>query len=152
MLDSLRSFLSDLSGPEPHIPEVLDSKLCAAALMVHVIVADGIVSESELMALHSVLERHYSLTKDEAAELARQAREEQESSIDLFRFTSVVKTQMSEGERAGVIEDLWLMVYADGVLHEFEDNLVWRIAELIAVSRDVRMALKRKVRGEAGLN
>ena len=120
--------------------------------MVHVIVADGIVSESELMALHSVLERHYSLTKDEAAELARQAREEQESSIDLFRFTSVVKTQMSEGERAGVIEDLWLMVYADGVLHEFEDNLVWRIAELIAVSRDVRMALKRKVRGEAGLN
>ena len=55
--------------------------------------------------------------------------------VDLYRFTSVLKRQMSEDERIRVIENLWEIVFADGASHEFEENLVWRVAELLGVSR-----------------
>jgi len=37
------------------------------------------------------------------------------------------------------------MVFADGVLHELEDNVVWRIAELLAVDSRNRVLLKQRV-------
>ena len=43
---------------------------------------------------------------------------------------------------------MWRLVYADGTVHEFEDNVVWRVAELLAVPNQVRIALKRAVRGD----
>ena len=39
------------------------------------------------------------------------------------------------------------MVYADGDVHEFEDNIVWRVAELLDIDARSRMELKSQVRG-----
>jgi uncharacterized tellurite resistance protein B-like protein len=41
---------------------------------------------------------------------------------------------------------MWKLVYADGALHEFEDNAIWRVAELLGVSSETRTGLKRKIR------
>jgi uncharacterized tellurite resistance protein B-like protein len=51
-----------------------------------------------------------------------------------------------------VVENLWEVVYADGASHEFEENLVWRVAELLAVNRRDRIAARRQVveNGSAG--
>jgi uncharacterized tellurite resistance protein B-like protein len=46
---------------------------------------------------------------------------------------------------------MWSLVYADGKVHEFEDNVIWRVAELLGVSSQARMRLKRSVRdGSSG--
>ena len=50
-----------------------------------------------------------------------------------------------EEERVLIIENLWEMVFADGIVHELEDNVVWRIAELLGVDSRDRMLLKQKV-------
>lgn len=121
----------------------------AAVLMVHIIAADGKVTDEEEAKLLSVLETHYDMSAEEAVQLSQQAKVAQSEAIDLHAFTSVLKKEMSEGERCGLVEDLWEMVYADGELHEFEDNLVWRVAELVGISSDRRMALKRLVRDRA---
>ena len=52
---------------------------------------------------------------------------------------------MDEGDRIGLVEDLWEMVYADGLVHEFEDNVVWRIAELIGVGTRERTLARQRV-------
>jgi uncharacterized tellurite resistance protein B-like protein len=41
---------------------------------------------------------------------------------------------------------MWKLVYADGTVHEFEDNAVWRVAELLGVPSQTRIALKKRVR------
>ena len=46
---------------------------------------------------------------------------------------------------------MWDMVFSDGVLHEIEDNLVWRVAELIHVERDHRIALRQAAQVRAGM-
>ena len=38
---------------------------------------------------------------------------------------------------------MWEIVYADGELHELEDNVVWRVAELIGVDRRDRVEARR---------
>jgi uncharacterized tellurite resistance protein B-like protein len=41
---------------------------------------------------------------------------------------------------------MWDVVYADGELHELEDNIVWRVAELIGVDRRDRVAARQRAR------
>ena len=123
-----------------------DKRLSAAVLMAYAIAADGKVTIEEQKKLLSVLQKHYKLSGNEADLLADKAREAQARSVDFFQFTNSLKNQMDMSERLGLIEDMWEMVYADGELHEQEDNLVWRVAELLNVTSEQRMALKRIVR------
>ena len=44
---------------------------------------------------------------------------------------------------------MWTVVFADSANHELEDNMVWRVAELIGVSSRDRTILRNKIRGEA---
>jgi uncharacterized tellurite resistance protein B-like protein len=43
---------------------------------------------------------------------------------------------------------MWEIIYADGRLNEFEDNLVWRAADLLNVSPRERIEIRRRVAGE----
>jgi uncharacterized tellurite resistance protein B-like protein len=45
---------------------------------------------------------------------------------------------------------MWEIVYADGERDELEDNLIWRAADLLGVSQQERIELRRRVGGEAG--
>jgi hypothetical protein len=42
---------------------------------------------------------------------------------------------------------MWQMVYADQQVSEFEDNLIWRAADLLGVSSRDRIELRRRVAG-----
>jgi len=43
---------------------------------------------------------------------------------------------------------MWEIVLADGRVTEFEDNLMWRAADLLGVSSRDRIALRQRVAGE----
>ena len=150
MLQSIKKFIQDMSafgkdneaGP---LFDANDKKLAAAALMFHVIAADGIVRPQEDEKLRSILCTHYDVSGNDIEKLIEQASIADSEAIDLYTFASTLKSQLTSDERILLVEDLWEMVFADGELHEFEDNIVWRVAELIAVSRQDRMAMKKRV-------
>jgi uncharacterized tellurite resistance protein B-like protein len=71
-------------------------------------------------------------------------------SVDLYRFTSVLCRELDQDGRKRIVEMLWEVVMADGVVHEFESNLVWRAAELLGVSTRDRVILKQAVARRAG--
>ena len=52
--------------------------------------------------------------------------------------------------QARIVEMLWEMVYADGTVHEFEDNALWRIAELLNVPSRERIRLRKMVERDRG--
>ena len=81
--------------------------------------------------------------------MVEEATRRDNEAVDLYGFTSVLKAKLSEEERVDVIEMLWRAVFADGVVNEFEDNMVWRTAELLGVSARDRMVLRRRVAGSA---
>jgi uncharacterized tellurite resistance protein B-like protein len=73
-------------------------------------------------------------------------------SIDLYAFTSVLKRSFDFRERCEFVEIMWEIAYADGERHELEDNIVWRIAELIGVDTKDRVALRQRVEARLAAN
>jgi uncharacterized tellurite resistance protein B-like protein len=149
MLKALRTFIDSLSGgEEPRRFAETDHRLAAAALLVHLIAVDGKVTDSERDRLSAVLGRQFELDEGEAEELISAARRRDVEAVDLYGFTSVLKRSLDETGRQRVVEMMWEMVFADGAVSEFEDNLIWRVAELLGVSTRDRIRLRKQV--EAG--
>ena len=65
--------------------------------------------------------------------------------VDLYHFTSVIMRSLNEEGRLRIVEMMWELVYADGQVSEFEDNVVWRAADLLGVSSRDRIDLKHRV-------
>ena len=122
-----------------------DPRVATAALAVHAIAVDGVVDEPEKEKLRLVLKQHFDLDEEETSELIAEARRRDLEAIDLYAFTSVLKRALDENGRLGVVEMLWELVYADGEVHEFEDNFIWRVAELLGISSRERIALRKRV-------
>lgn len=157
MFDSIRSALGlgksaaggDTDADAPGL-NLDDARIAAAALAVHVIAVDGVVEESERTTLRQSLSREFSLSETDTAALIEIAQERDRDAVDLYGFTSVLNRRMDEDGRLRVVEMLWEMVYADGTVHEFEDNTLWRIAELLHVPPRERIRLRKLVEGQRG--
>ncbi|KZK76142.1 Tellurite resistance protein TerB [Pseudovibrio sp. Ad13] len=147
MLDALKKFFKDLSNEQEEAGRFSedDERLAVAALMFHIIAVDGEIEQQELDQLKRVLQQQYELNEEDTKELMDLAKVRDEDAVDLYGFTSVLKRKLEPEQRLTVIEALWEMVYADGSVHEFEDNTIWRVAELLGVSSRDRMKLKQKV-------
>lgn len=123
-----------------------DVRLAEAALMFHVMQSDGYIKDVERAKMKEVLSADFDLSDDEINELIEAAQLAENEAIDLFRFTSLLKANLERPRRIQIVENLWEMVYADGVVHELEDNVVWRIAELLSIQTPERVAMKQRVK------
>lgn len=143
MFDTLKSLFTDQArGDEP---PAMDERLATAALLVHTIAVDGDVKPKERAVLHEALTRRFDLSRSEADALIERARERDAEAVDLYGFTSVLKRSLEPEGRERVIEMMWEIIYADGGVHEFEDNMVWRVAELLGVSARDRIRLRKRI-------
>ena len=148
MLDGLRQFISEIVSPGPHEDRTFDDtgyRLAATALLVHVISLDGEPSEIEKRKLHGLIESRFGLDPGTADHLIASATLVEGEAVDLYHFTSVIMRSVNEEGRLRIIEMMWELVYADGQVSEFEDNVVWRAADLLGVSSRDRIDLKHKV-------
>lgn len=146
MLDALRNLFKGIGAGERAVRfQADDGRLALAALLVHCMAIDGVVSSDEKEKLRALLSSRFGLSGGDLDALIDQALAAENEAVDLYRFTSVLKRQMDEEERIRVVEQLWEIVFAEGASHEFEENLVWRVAELLGVNRSDRIARKRAV-------
>jgi uncharacterized tellurite resistance protein B-like protein len=150
MFERLVSFLSELPGQRAEMGKFGsdDPRVAAAALMFHVMDADGVRREGETASLREILSRTYAVSGAELDELMRAGEDADQEAIDLYAFTSVLKRHLDHEARAEFIRIMWQIVYADGELHELEDNIVWRVAELIGIEQRQRIALRQQVQHE----
>ena len=151
MLEKLRDFIADVVSPGSQTQEFDDTgyRLAATALMIHVISLDGEPSEVEKAKLHSLIETRFGLDPGTADRLIAAATLVEGEAVDLYHFTSVIMRAVDESGRIRIIEMMWELVFADGRVSEFEENVVWRAADLLSVSSRDRIELKRRSAGGA---
>ena len=65
--------------------------------------------------------------------------------VDLYGFTSLINRSLDEDGRRRIVKMMWEMVYADGRMNEFEDNVVWRASDLLGISQRDRVEMRREV-------
>ena len=100
--------------------------------------------QAEREAVRNTLTDYYDLNETEVETLVAEATRRDSEAVDFYRFTSAI-TQLPEEERIEIIRMMWQVVFADDKNHELEDNMVWRIAELIGVSARDRTVLRAQM-------
>ena len=125
-------------------------QIASAALLVHAAKIDGSLEATEMNQISWLLKERFMLSDTELDDLLRDADTKEENAVDLYGFTSVLKRHLDQDGRQHMVEMLWEIVLADRELDRFEENLVWRVAELLGVSSQDRISLKQKVQGQIG--
>ena len=150
MLDTLRNFVAELAGrdqPQARFGQN-DYRLAAAGLLIHASTIDGTMTAVERERLRDVLKSRFGLDEKATEELIDAGTRADNEAVDLYHFTSLINRSLDEPGRLGIVEMMWEMVFADGRVNEFEDNLMWRAADLLGVSSRDRIALRHRVAGE----
>jgi uncharacterized tellurite resistance protein B-like protein len=128
-----------------------DLQLAVAALLVEAARMDDRFDPAERGIIETLLTSRFALSAGEAQHLLGAAEQAVDQSTQLFRFTQMVAQKLSLAERGRIVEMLWEVAYADGVLAPQEDALIRRIAGLVYVSDGDRMAARRRVRQRLGM-
>jgi len=149
MLDRMISFLKELprAGGRSGLRDD-DPRVAAAALLYHVMNVDGVRQDVEWDRIKDILAGTYNLHGRELDELASAGENAERTAVDLYAFTSVLGRHLDDDGRIAFIRLMWEVVYADGLVHELEDNTLWRVAELMGVDRRDRI----KARQDAARN
>ncbi len=136
-------------------PPVSDSRqeheriqVATCALLLEMAHADKSLHELEEQVVHDLLAEKFDLSPEAVAELAEYAQQERAESVDLFRFARVINEHFTIEEKHEVMEALWRIVYADGVLDKHEDALARQLTSLLRISPKKSIELKVKVLDE----
>lgn len=145
MLAKIKSFLSGGDEGE-NTPDANDDGVAAAAVAVFVEAAqlDGDFDEDERRVIGNILTERFQLSAEDAEALINDALREHDSPNKVYAATRLIRDVFSDEERIDVLEMLWEVAYADGEVHDYEANLVRRVAGLLYVQdRDSGRARKR---------
>jgi uncharacterized tellurite resistance protein B-like protein len=147
MFEAFKSFVGELISGDKH-PAGFDEddyRLAAAALLIHAAAIDGNISTAESDLLHAMLKQRFNLDDDATDKLVEAATAAENEAVDLYHFTRMLNRSLDEEGRLRLIEMMWRIAFADGRVTEFEDNLIWRAADLLDVSSHERLALRERV-------
>ncbi len=146
MLERLKSlFAPDRPGAGAARDGGEDLRLAAAALLVEAARQDGHVDDVELNAIRSLLTARFALSAADCEELLEEARQAAREATQLYQFVRAVNVAMPPEQRVEIIEMLWEVVYADGVLNDYEASLVRRVAGLLYVPDQDSGAARKRV-------
>jgi uncharacterized tellurite resistance protein B-like protein len=155
MLEQLKRLFRAIASEPAARPRLVfddaDHRVAAAGLLVHAMNVDGVKSATELKRLEALLSERFHLDAAEVAALIAAADQLDREAVDLSAFTGIVKRAYTDEGRQRIVEMMWEIVFADGALHEFEDNMVWRVAELLDVAEADRGAIRRRVAAATGV-
>jgi len=106
-----------------------------AVLMLEVAKSDFEESEAEIQTITAWLENQdLGLTSEDVHQFLDSARNEQAGSAGLFEYTRRACERMSMEERVELVEQLWRIAYADGVIDKYEEAAIRKASELLYVS------------------
>ena len=150
MFGSLKTFFSKLveDASLRNQSENKDCQLATAALLVRVATVatvDGEMSEARRGKLHAVLKSRFGLDDLTTDQLVNDGVAANRKAIDLYHFTRQLSDALDDEGRRRIVRMMWEIIYVDGGVNEFEDNINWRAADLLGVSSRQPIELRQGI-------
>ena len=140
MLNLLKNILNSQNSKEDNQNKDLEL-LCG--LMIEAAYTDGQIDASELNKIKLTLINIFSEDPKEVNLVLKKAEENKNNSKSLHHYTSFINKNFDDDKKLLLIEALWEIVLSDGEIHDFESNLIRRLAGLLYIS-DVNSGNARK--------
>ena len=112
-------------------------------LMIEAAYTDGKVDEIELNKIKFSLINVFNEDPEEVEIVIEEALKNKNNSRSLHNYTSFINKNFDDDKKLLLIEALWEIVLSDGEIHDFESNLIRRLAGLLYIS-DVNSGNARK--------
>ena len=153
MIDSIRAWISGSRAENGQKNAGRNElQLALTALLIEAAYSDDHFDQVERTAIARMLERRFGLAEPEIRGLLAQGEAAALESAELFHFTRVINERLSPGERVELVEMLWEVAYADGILDEYEDSLLRRVGGLIYVPDRERGMARQRVLARLGFD
>jgi uncharacterized tellurite resistance protein B-like protein len=152
VFEAIKSFVTELADGHKAAGDLDDGdfRLAFAALLVHAASVDGEFNAPERAKLTDLLKQRFELDDASVDELVAQAIDADQKAIDLYHFTHLLNGKLDDTGRLRMIEMMWQLAYSDGAVSDYEDNLIWRVADLLGVPSRERIALRQRVAAPRG--
>ena len=150
MIESLWQFLNGGFSSAEGERDPLEVAL--TALLVEAAISDHHFDESERVVIARLLERRFGLTREGARDLLAAGEREAEREVEIFHLVRTINERLTRDERIELIEMLWEVAYADGVLDQYEDSLLRRVGGLVYVPDRERGLARRRVLRRLGID
>jgi uncharacterized tellurite resistance protein B-like protein len=137
---------------QPQEVETDQLQLATGMLLLEMAQADGTIQPEEEKRIHTIIRQRFSLSEADSKALIEQARTAQAENLDLYPVTSLVNRHCSNEEKCLLLENVWEIVYADGVLDQHEDYLMHKLGTMMHLSHrqliDAKLRAKEKMDAE----
>ena len=129
MFDNLKTFFDKKTD----LTEIsFDSeKIAVVALLISTAKYDGNFDESERIEIHNLIKNYFSLSSESTDDLFKAAEKIENEANDLQQFTRSLNKLLNEEEKLKIVELIWKIVMADGIIDDYEENLVRRLSGLL---------------------
>lgn len=104
-----------------------------AGLLIEAAMADGELDADERATISHALVDQLALEDGEVDAILDRAITAQKDRIEIHSITREIRAQTDAVDRAAIMEMAWLVVLSDGQMHEYEAQLMRRLAGLLYV-------------------
>ena len=125
--------------------EVLDIHEADVALrlMFEIAISDGTLDSAELKLIKKRADK--VATEDlKASTIVKKIIDETEESVSFYPSIKKINNSHSYEEKIELLKVLWELVTADSVIDAYEENLYFKIAELIKIKRSTANQIKHQ--------
>ena len=131
-------------GAAPTDEELRRVHIAACALLLELAHADEEFTPAERDHIEAVLRRHFDLDETTARELMELAEAERAAAIDLYQFTSLIRSSYDLGQKTLLAEVMWGLILADGEIARHEAYLLRKIANLLDLKPGYLAAARKR--------
>lgn len=115
----------------------------ALRLMFEIAISDGKLDSAELDIIKERANKIAS--KDEkASTIVKKIIDETEKSVSFYPYVEKINATHSIEDKKDLLKVLWELVTADKVIDSYEENLYFKIAELIKIKRSIANQIKQE--------
>ncbi len=133
MINLLKNILNSQNSKEDNNNNNKDLELLCG-LMIEAAYTDGNIDLSELNKIKLSLVNIFSEDPKEVNLALEKAEQNKNNSKSLHHYTSFINKNFDDKKKILLIEALWEIVLSDGKVHDYESNLIRRLAGLLYVS------------------
>ena len=125
-------------------PDVINSHEADVALrlMFEIAISDGKLDSSEL---NLIKKRANKIAKEDekTSSIVKKIIDETEDSVSLYPTIKKINDSYAIEEKVELLKILWELVTADSIIDPYEENLYFKIAELIKIKRSKANQIKQ---------
>ena len=132
MLHSLKKIFSNEINQDQE--EKNNDIAILAGLLIEAANTDGKVTQDEVNQISFSLINVFKESPEEVKIALTNALDDKDNSRSLFYYTSKLNKSFSHEKKLLLIEVLWEVILSDNEVHDFESNLLRRLAGLLYVS------------------